>query len=371
MKYSSFVDVNFMVCVRCATFNHAPYIEDAMNGFCMQQTNFPFVCVIVDDASTDGEQEVIRTYLQKHFDLEDDSLVRNEETENYIYYFARHKTNHNCFFAVYYLKYNHYSIKKSKAEHVKEWKLPVKYIALCEGDDYWIYPQKLQKQVEFMDANEDYGLCFTEFNIRFHKEDIIVDSLFRNFPNKYQTVYTLSSWILKRGYVAPMTWLCRASLLESFTRIPSVDGTFVLFANFLAYSKVHCLKDDATAFYRVLTNSASHSSDLQKLYTYQNGLRKTQIELVDLFQTQIPDYDNLKQQINLKSFKNIKYLWLMVSCGDEEEYNLYKYVCGKNHSFLSLFFIIPIFQRFAFYSFKFFRKVHWLFYKNNIKRKIK
>ena len=70
----------FIVCVRCITFNHANYIEDAMNGFTMQETNFPYVCTILDDASTDGEQEVIKKYLQEHFDLEDKSVVRNEET---------------------------------------------------------------------------------------------------------------------------------------------------------------------------------------------------------------------------------------------------------------------------------------------------
>ena len=70
----------FMVQVSCRTFNHANYITDAMNGFTIQQTNFPYVCTIVDDASTDGEQEVIRQYLQEHFDLEDKSVVRNEET---------------------------------------------------------------------------------------------------------------------------------------------------------------------------------------------------------------------------------------------------------------------------------------------------
>lgn len=74
----------WMVCTRCVTFNQAPYIEDAMNGFTMQQTTFPFVCTIIDDASTDGEPQVIRQYLQEHFDLEDKSVVRNEETDDYV-----------------------------------------------------------------------------------------------------------------------------------------------------------------------------------------------------------------------------------------------------------------------------------------------
>ena len=59
----------FKVCCRCFTFNHAKFITDTMNGFTMQQTSFPFVCTIVDDASTDGEQQVICKYLEEDFDL--------------------------------------------------------------------------------------------------------------------------------------------------------------------------------------------------------------------------------------------------------------------------------------------------------------
>ena len=106
--------IEFKVRINCMTFNHAPYIMDAMNGFCMQQSTFPYVAIIVDDASTDGEPEIINRYLQDHFDLEDKGIVRNEETDDYVMTFARHKKNQNCFFAVFLLKYNHYSKKKEK-----------------------------------------------------------------------------------------------------------------------------------------------------------------------------------------------------------------------------------------------------------------
>ena len=149
----------YMVCVECKTYNHSKYIEDAMNGFCMQQTDFPFVCVIVDDASTDGEPEVIQKYLVDHFNLEDNSIVRNEETDDYVLTFARHKTNINCFFLVLSLKYNHYG-KKDKKPYYLEWWNNAKYIAICEGDDYWIHPQKLQKQVDFLENNPDCSMCF-------------------------------------------------------------------------------------------------------------------------------------------------------------------------------------------------------------------
>ena len=148
----------FPVYVRCSTFNHAKFIVDAMNGFTMQQTTFPYVCAIIDDASTDGEQEVIRSYFQEHFDLTDKEIVRHEETDDYIMSYARHKTNLNCFFAVFYLKYNHYSINKDNYSYASEWADKANYYAICEGDDYWTDPEKLQKQTDFLERHVDYTM---------------------------------------------------------------------------------------------------------------------------------------------------------------------------------------------------------------------
>lgn len=145
----------FPVCIRCFTFNHADYIEETMNGFCMQQTVFPFVCVVIDDASTDGEPELIRNYVYKNFDLKDISVFRNENNDNYELIFARHKTNMNCFFAVCLLKYNHYSIKKPKQPYISEWTDYAKYHVSCEGDDYWTDQQKLQMQYDYMESHPE------------------------------------------------------------------------------------------------------------------------------------------------------------------------------------------------------------------------
>lgn len=147
---------NFLVRVECITFNHSKFITDAMNGFCMQQTDFPFVCCIVDDASTDGEQQVVKEYLQQNFDLSEESSVISKETENAFVTFACHKKNKNCYFAVFYLKENHFSEKKSKDPYFDVYGKDCKYIALCEGDDYWISKDKLQKQIEVL---QRYNSC--------------------------------------------------------------------------------------------------------------------------------------------------------------------------------------------------------------------
>ena len=94
-----------MVYVSCKTYNQSSFIKDALNGFCIQKTAFPFVCAIIDDASTDGEPKVIRDYLYMHFALDDVSTVRRDETDDYSRVFVQHKENKNCFFVIVCLKY--------------------------------------------------------------------------------------------------------------------------------------------------------------------------------------------------------------------------------------------------------------------------
>ena len=156
--------IKYKVVVNCITYNHALYIEDTMNGFCIQKTNFPFVCTIVDDCSTDGEQKIINDFLVNNFDLNDNSVTVKEETDDYVLTFCQHLTNKNCFFAVILLKYNHFQIDKSKDNYCKRWFDNAQYMAFCEGDDYWTDPHKLQKQADFLVNHPDYAMCFHPVN---------------------------------------------------------------------------------------------------------------------------------------------------------------------------------------------------------------
>lgn len=150
---------NFKLCIQCITYNQSVYISDAMSGFAMQQTNFPFVSVIIDDASIDGEQEVIKSYIEEHFDHSQKIGYREWETEDACWIYGRHKENENCHFVAVFLKRNLFKEPDKKGEVVKDW-TKAKYIALCEGDDYWIDPLKLQKQVDFMESHPDFSMCF-------------------------------------------------------------------------------------------------------------------------------------------------------------------------------------------------------------------
>lgn len=118
--------------VICLTYNHAEFIRQALEGFVMQQTDFPFEVIVHDDASTDGTADIIREYANKY-----PKIIRPV-------FQVQNQWSQGCSI-----------VKKFIAPLVRG-----EYVALCEGDDYWTNPLKLQKQADFLEANPDYSLCF-------------------------------------------------------------------------------------------------------------------------------------------------------------------------------------------------------------------
>lgn len=171
----------WMVCVHCPTYNHAPYIKGALGGFCLQDTNFPYVCVVVDDFSTDGEQTILKDYLAEHFELKKNALNIPNETDDYLMTFARHKKNQNCHIALYLLKYNHGHMKP-RGPYYKKWDEDSKYIAICEGDDYWTDHKKLQKQVDYLNTHSLYSAITS--NAYYISSDGVKMGPFSNQPSR-------------------------------------------------------------------------------------------------------------------------------------------------------------------------------------------
>ena len=117
------------------------------------------MAIIIDDASTDGEQDIIDAYISRSFGIGNGSFLERWETDDARWLYGRHNVNENAYFLAVLLKHNLFRSPK-KGELVKEWR-SARYIAMCEGDDFWTDPLKLQKQVDFLDRNPDYSLCFT------------------------------------------------------------------------------------------------------------------------------------------------------------------------------------------------------------------
>lgn len=212
--------MEFKVCVKCMTFNQASYIEDAMNGFCMQKTNFPYLCVIVDDCSKDGEQEVIKQYLNVNFE----EPQMKDECDDCERVLVKHKSNDFCYFLVVFLKYNHYSTRKTKIPYFKEWNDQIEYTAFCEGDDYWIDSMKLRKQVDILDSNPDCTLCYHACK-NLYEEGF--NGLRCNFGEDVKDSYCFED-VVQGYHFQTATVVCRTSILQTelYTKLLSAGFSF-------------------------------------------------------------------------------------------------------------------------------------------------
>ncbi len=163
---------NNVVAIRCCTYNHEPYIRDALEGFVMQKTDFPFVAIVHDDASTDRTAEIIREYAEKYPDI----IKPIYETEN------------------------QYSKKDGSLARIMNKACDAtgaKYVAMCEGDDYWTDPYKLQKQVDFLESHPDYSMCFHGVNIKIEKGCNLSSSEFQQLETKdYSGPEILATWTI-------------------------------------------------------------------------------------------------------------------------------------------------------------------------------
>lgn len=249
------------VVVLTITYNHSKYIEDTLKGFAMQQTDFPFLCCVFDDASTDGEQEVLKKWIENHCNPNEIEVYDHPLT---IILKAPDKMNPNCIYVIHLQKVNTWG-KPEKKRLVNYWSQFGEYIALCEGDDYWIDSLKLQKQVDFLDANLDYGMIRTEI-MRYIQSCNRLEEHFFTKILKTNNNDKLEDYILYGWFAAPCTWLYRTSTLKG---IPVLNkqtcflGDILLILHIASQSKIY-FSHDTTAIYRVLDESASHFDSLSE-----------------------------------------------------------------------------------------------------------
>lgn len=260
----------FLVGIRCHTYNQSRYIVETMNGFAMQQTLFPFVAMIVDDASTDGEQQVITDYLEKNFETDNTSVAYKKETDYAYVYFAQHRTNRNCCFVVLLLKENHYQKKSStkKLEYLAPWREVIRYEAICEGDDWWTDSTKLQKQVDFLDAHPEYQMCTTSYS-SVRMTDGYIDKGGERGDGRDITFRQL----MKKNRVATLTVMYRIDVFFKYQNevMPFMPrfmmGDIPLWLYIASQGKIRQLPYDM-ANYRILASSASHHKDFASQYRF-------------------------------------------------------------------------------------------------------
>lgn len=241
-----------LVAIRCITFNQEEYIKDALEGFLMQKTDFPFIAIVHDDASTDKTPLIIKEYAK----LFPDIIFPIFENENQ---YSKHNGSLGKIMTV--------ACKSTNA----------KFIALCEGDDYWIDPSKLQTQVNILNKNPEYGLIYTDYNILHTVNNEIELSLIES--GKRPIITTFEQHLSQLGYIAPMSWLYRSEYIdiqENFKGKSYVDGSFIFALEMFLKTKVYYL-NQVTCIYRDLQTSASHHTNKASLYKYYKGLHDIQL----------------------------------------------------------------------------------------------
>jgi len=252
-------NLNYKVLVRCFTFNQSRFILDALDGFAMQQTKFPFIVALVDDASTDGEQEVILKYLADHFEI-----AYTKETDYAMIHFAQHNKNSNCFIAFISLKMNHYqseALKNKRLDYIKEWSDNAEYISYCEGDDYWISQDKLQKQVEILDEHKDCMACFhnaiMKWDAHEHPDKVMCD--FKT--GFFSTAQIFGAWQLP---LASLVYRKEIENKEEYLKlIKNFRGGFSLFIAASLLGKVYGINECMSVYRR---NSGGISNRMSRSY---------------------------------------------------------------------------------------------------------
>jgi len=212
-----------VVSIIVLTYNHEKFIKKCLGGIISQKFDFNVECLITNDFSNDGTTKIIDSYTENNSDF----LFHIQRTHRLGQYTGNGRFNflHTLTLAT------------------------GKYIAILEGDDYWTDPYKLQKQVDFLEANPNYSICThwvktkdesdqgiheDAFSSKARKNPLDKDDLFENKDGSpHGTAYH------------PLSWVFRSELVKYTPKwiIPIRGGDDVLFTEFLQHGYCHCIPE--------------------------------------------------------------------------------------------------------------------------------
>lgn len=238
-----------MVSIICTNYNKGDWVGEAIESFLVQKTNFAFEIILVDDKSTDHSTDIIRKYAKKN-----PKLIR-----------------------AFYNKKN-LGITKTWIKICKEAR--GKYIARCDGDDYWTNANKLQMQVDALKKAKNSKWCSTDYDVINSKGEsthkAAVETGFINLPTTY------AEMLVTKGMTMASTWLVETKLMQDINSMidkDAVDDTFNIQLELFYHTKLTYLATPTTV-YRMSNSSDSRPNDMHKR---SEMLLKTQLEYVNKY----------------------------------------------------------------------------------------
>lgn len=259
-----------LVSVCTITYGHEKFIKDTINGVLMQEVDFPIEFIISDDCSPDKTEKVVQYYIDNH-----------------------PKGN--------WIKYTKHAINKGMNPNFV-WALNQckgNYIALCEGDDYWVDPLKLQKQVDFLENNPGFTICFHKVKVLQDKNFSTDENIENRFPLNMDGVASLDDLLLNGNFINTTSVVFKSNLI--INDLPnellySPVGDYILH---VINAKKGLIKrfDDKMAVYR---KGVGIYSTLDSL-SFTRNMIKYQAILLPLL-----DNSNQREIIIKKLFNNIE-----------------------------------------------------------------
>lgn len=237
-----------LVSVHMITYNHAPYIAQAIEGVLMQDTDFPFELVIGEDCSTDGTRDIIAKYRDKYPEVIRviTSGVNVGAAEN-----------------------NSRTLKACRG----------KYIAYCEGDDFWHRIDKLQLQVEYLEGHPECGLVCSDYDVFYTADSESKKNFVASLGTAKVNNIEINDIFNGKACIQTVTVVARKSIID---KVKSADpflyiennfkmGDTQLWAEISVLSKIYFFQE-SLATYKILEESATQSKDeAKRLQFWQSG----------------------------------------------------------------------------------------------------
>lgn len=217
-----------LVSVLVMAYQQVNYIEKCLDGILMQQTKFDFEILVGEDASTDGTREICIEYAKK-FSGRIKLFLHSRENNIKVY---------GKFTELFNFQYNVFSARG-------------KYIAICEGDDYWTDPLKLQKQVDFLESNNDYGMVYSDITMTDENGyEIKTTASYEKMISRYQSGSIF--WeLINHNFINSLTVCVRKNLLlDYFSNFDDIFFDYRLWLHIASYSKILYV-DEKWATYRI------------------------------------------------------------------------------------------------------------------------